>query len=404
MLNPTRDTAAALPESALVSLRDQARSPMARARPPLPPPSVVKLVDTVIRTIPAGDSIFAEHISRTTRTADSTDSMPFLAFNPAPPPPPPQLTALNTVVFGIAGYPPDSLGKNNRPYSGAQRLIPCKDLRRAVDQARAVKRTLLPGITRVASKDSTGKLSAQAVGRELACWKQAVPNLQAYADSGYIAGLYLTDEPFCVDPCWPKGGADQYAVDSMGMFSKRLFPRVPTYVRVSPDWFPIQMYAGRKGPRYINVTWYVHQPWKRTSARHQFTQARAAAIARGFAGVVLNFNLLDRGCGPVVLKRCLDGVPGSNIGGTVRDWRERNMFQYAAAEYRVHGKLALELGTCGMYGWTFSPTFPFNATPEQLAWIKAFHQAPEVQAVERELAALALAKPRSSCMSLQTGV
>ncbi|MGH7525300.1 MAG: hypothetical protein ACREMX_01195, partial [Gemmatimonadales bacterium] len=313
---------------------------------------------------------------------------------PLPPPPPPAPPPGKGLAFGPFHLPSDSMGRPGVSYNAAVYTVSPAFLRRHLDMARSRGGRLLLAVPRSRSKDGAGRISGRAVGEELSRWKSAV-DLNPYIQDGTVAGIYVTDEPNCAS-CWGGTTANQTQVDSMAMFSKRLWPRAVTYARVAPSWF-------KTTPKYLDAAWAQYDGPYRDGPPEQYRdQNLAAAAARGMK-VVIWINTLDGGCGKT--SACMPGVPGVDIWGTFPNAASVRRWQMSAAEVLHYGKIFLGHGkpttpTCLALHWQWSPVFKSTSgrTSAQMAAIQAFDRRPDVKAAMAELARIAASRPVPNCL------
>jgi hypothetical protein len=132
-------------------------------------------------------------------------------------------------------------------------------------------------------KDASGHFS-------LTKWKQRIDryrsvNFGSYITDGTIIGHFLMDEP--QDPSnWNGVPVTQSQVESMGQYSKQLWPGMPTVIRVVPTYFT-------SNPRYVDAAWA--QYLSRFGSVSNYINSNVnAAKARGLA-LIVGLNVLDGG-------------------------------------------------------------------------------------------------------------
>ncbi|MGH7527848.1 MAG: hypothetical protein ACREMX_14215 [Gemmatimonadales bacterium] len=286
-------------------------------------------------------------------------------------------TASRGIPFGAFHLPAELLGQPNIPYTATLWTVRGSTLRRQLETVRTAKRHILLAVPRSKSKDSRGRLSAAAVGEELARWRAAV-DLDEYLKDGTVLGIYVTDEPNCAS-CWGGTRANQLQVDSMAMLAKRIWPEVVTFARVEPGWF-------KTPPQFLDAAWAQYNgPIRDGLPGHYRREQVAAAKARGL-GLVLWMNTLDGGDG------------SSKIPGTFQNAAKVRRWQMTAEEVLHYGSVFLaEPYNCLALHWQWSPAFGLRRPFEQLDAVRAFDDRSDVRVAMDSLATLAAERPASSC-------
>lgn len=132
-------------------------------------------------------------------------------------------------------------------------------------------------------KDASGHFS-------ITKWKQRIDryrsvNFASYITDGTIIGHFLMDEP--QDPSnWNGVPVTQSQVESMGQYSKQLWPGMPTVIRVVPTYF-------KSNPHYVDAAWAQYLA-RFGSVTNYINSNVNAAKARGLA-LIVGLNVLDGG-------------------------------------------------------------------------------------------------------------
>ena len=198
-------------------------------------------------------------------------------------------------------------------------------------------------------------------------WKQRIDrfasvNLEPYIADGTLIGHYLLDEPHSRRK-WNREQVPYADIEAAAEYSKRLWPGLPTLVRVDPIFL-------RQAP----FQWvYLDAAWAQYSVRkgnaEQYAQQHAAAAKAAGLGLVLGLNVLDGG----------DGSSG---------WRgtKSKYWAMSAAEVSKYGSvLAAEPNGCALLLWKYDRTDT------------VYFARPEIQAAIEELGRLAADRPAAKC-------
>ena len=146
------------------------------------------------------------------------------------------------------------------------------------------------------------------------------------------------------------------------------------------------------------TTWGQYDGPYRDGPPEKYRDTEVASAKAQKLGLVLWFNALDGGCGPVSKGSCLPKVPGTPIYGTYSDTTVRR-YQVSAAEAGYYGAMFLaEPYNCGAIQWQWSPVWNGSGrSPEQVAGIQAFDLRPDVRAQMRALSVMAKSRPYAPC-------
>jgi hypothetical protein len=108
-----------------------------------------------------------------------------------------------------------------------------------------------------------------------------------------------------------------------------------------------------------------------------------ASAKRQRLGLVAGVNLLNGGCGPAALGRCLPDLPGTTLPGTRAD-----LYQVSAAEFVYNKTVAMtDPYVCASVDWSWGPAFDSD-----------FHSRPEIRSAAKALAFVARKRPITSCV------
>jgi hypothetical protein len=121
-------------------------------------------------------------------------------------------------------------------------------------------------------------------------WKSRVNrfrgvNLSRFIDDGTIIGHYMIDEPN--DPAnWRGKPVPPSMLEQMARYSKQLWPRMPTIVRVEPSYLA-------RNHRYLDAAWaqYLH----RKGPVQSFLRRNVSAAQERRLGLVVGLNTLKGG-------------------------------------------------------------------------------------------------------------
>ncbi len=121
-------------------------------------------------------------------------------------------------------------------------------------------------------------------------WKQRVNrfkgvNLKPFIEDGTIIGHYMIDEPN--DPAnWRGRPVPPKMLEQMAKYSKQLWPRMPTIVRVEPGYLA-------RNHRYLDAAWaqYLH----RKGPVESFLRRNVSAAQERRIGLVVGLNVLKGG-------------------------------------------------------------------------------------------------------------
>jgi hypothetical protein len=198
-------------------------------------------------------------------------------------------------------------------------------------------------------------------------WKQridrfATVDLEPYIADGTLIGNYLLDEPNSRKK-WNNEQVPYADIEAAAQHSKRLWPGLPTLVRVDP------IFLGKAPFKWV----YLDAAWAQYAARRgkveQYVARNVAAAKRAGLGLVLGLNVLDGGAG------------ASGRRGT-----KSKYWAMSAEEVLRYGSvLAREPGGCALLLWKYDRTDT------------SYFAQPDIQAALSQLGRLAADRPRGSC-------
>jgi hypothetical protein len=170
-------------------------------------------------------------------------------------------------------------------------------------------------------------------------WKALVDryktvNFSSYIADGTITGHYLIDEPSRPER-WGGKAISQAQIEAMAAYSKKLWPTLPTMVRVVPSWLA-----------QASVTYtHLDAAWFQYAARFgdpaQAVASEVVVAKRLGLGLMASMNVLDGGNGT-------SGIPGWSSG----------KWAMSATEVRNYGTALLnESHVCGFHTWMWDTTY-----------------------------------------------
>jgi hypothetical protein len=129
----------------------------------------------------------------------------------------------------------------------------------------------------------------------LSKWKALVGayrnvNLDRYIDDGTIVGHMLIDEPHRAAK-WGGKAISHATLEEMAKYSKQLWPRMSTLVRVVPSWLG----QARFTYKYVDAGWAQYTAGK--GSPKNWVESEAAAAKREGLGLVVGLNVTDGGDG-----------------------------------------------------------------------------------------------------------
>jgi hypothetical protein len=170
-------------------------------------------------------------------------------------------------------------------------------------------------------------------------WKSLVSryrnvNLGPYISDGTIIGHYLIDEPHR-SVRWGGKAISQKTLEEMARYSKQLWPRMTTIVRVAPSYLAGASFTYQ----YVDAGWTQYQVSKGDPAK--WVAAEAAVAKREGLGLVVGLNVLDGGNG------------SSGIRGFTR-----GKWAMSPSEIRNYGSAMLgQSHACAFFNWTHDPEY-----------------------------------------------
>jgi hypothetical protein len=170
-------------------------------------------------------------------------------------------------------------------------------------------------------------------------WKALVDrfkavNFASYVADGTVLGHYLIDEPSRAEK-WGGKVISQAQIEAMAAYSKKIWPGLPTLVRVVPSWLA-------KAPvtyTHLDAGWFQYAARFGDPAKALATEV-AAAKSKGL-GLMVGMNVLDGGNGT-------SKIPGWSSG----KWK------MSATEIRNYGLPLLSNSyVCGFIQWMWDPAY-----------------------------------------------
>jgi hypothetical protein len=274
--------------------------------------------------------------------------------------------------YGPSGLPPDSLCTLG--YTGT--TIPVfvatvlQDLQRMHDcHARTFAQIRL-----VKLKDSTGKLSVRSARAELDTWPWT--GLCSRVQDSTIVAFYIGDDVEAAQ--WgPARLATRLAQwDTIAGVVRSRCPDAPVVLRAHPT----QLEA-RPNWQWVTTAWTQYSA--RRGPPEQFLAMQVASARRQHLGLVAGVNLLNGGCGPAALGKCLPDVPGTALPGT-----QPGMYQVSAAELVYYKTVAMtDPYICASVDWSWGPNFQSN-----------FHERADIRSAAKALGVMARKRAVSDCI------
>ena len=199
-------------------------------------------------------------------------------------------SSLPGIVFASAGMRNEDLDKVHTGWKNGGPLDPSNILKwlsgaRAKNGRAVVK--LSKGHDRYVT-NSNGTFS-------LTKWKALVGayrniKLDPYIEDGTIVGHMLIDEPHRASK-WGGKAISHATLEEMAKFSKQLWPRMPTLIRVVPSWLG----QARFTYKYVDAGWTQYTAGKGDPKR--WVESETAAAKREGLGLVIGLNVTDGGNG-----------------------------------------------------------------------------------------------------------
>jgi hypothetical protein len=201
-----------------------------------------------------------------------------------------QRTSLAGIVFATAGMRNADLNKVHTGWKNGGALDP-KNILSWLSGARAKGGRAVVKLSKgsdrfVTNGDGTFSLSK---------WKSLVGayrnvNLGPYIEDGTIVGHMLIDEPHRAAK-WGGKAISHATLEEMAKYSKQLWPRMPTLVRVVPSWLA----QARFSYKYVDAGWAQYTAGK--GDPRKWVESEAAAAKREGLGLVIGLNVTDGGNG-----------------------------------------------------------------------------------------------------------
>jgi hypothetical protein len=184
-------------------------------------------------------------------------------------------------------------------------------------------------------------------------------NFTSYITDGTITGHFLIDEPSRPER-WGGKVISQSQIEQMAAYSKKLWPSMPTLVRVVPSWLaqaPITY-------TYLDAGWFQYAARFGDPAKALAAEV-AAAKSKGL-GLMASMNVLDGGNGS-------SGIPGWSTG----------KWAMSATEVRNYGtELLSQSYICGFHTWM---------------WDVKYYGRADITSATAALSAMAKVHTKTSC-------
>jgi hypothetical protein len=314
------------------------------------------------------------------------------AAYPYRPPPAPPAKVLQGIPFGAYRLPVDSLCSEVLGYNATTLVGKASRLARDLEKARDCNGRVVLQLARNKMRDLEGDLSVQASREELESWRDAA-DVKSYLRDTTIFAIYVGDDIKSEE--WGDAPMDLRLArfDSIAGVVKSFWgDSAVTILRAAPTAM-----AGRVW-KWIDAGWSQYNGPYRDGPPEKYRDSEVASAKAQKLGLVLWFNALDGGCGPVSMGACLPKVPGTPIYGTYSDTTVRR-YQVSAAEAGYYGAMFLaEPYNCGAIQWQWSPVWRGSGRPpEQVAGVQAFDLRPDVRAQMRTLSVMAKSRPYAPC-------
>lgn len=170
-------------------------------------------------------------------------------------------------------------------------------------------------------------------------WKALVDryktvNFSSYIADGTITGHYLVDEPSRATR-WGGKAISQAQIEAMAAYSKRIWPGMPTLVRVVPSWLaqaPVTY-------THLDAAWFQYAARFGDPAKALATEV--AVAKRLGLGLMAGMNVLDGG-------DASSGIPGYSAG----------KWGMSAAQVRSYGTALLNQSyICGFHTWMWDTKY-----------------------------------------------
>jgi hypothetical protein len=225
-------------------------------------------------------------------------------------------------------------------------------------------------------KDSTGNLSVQRAQTELNTWPW--PGLCARVQDSTILAFYIGDDVENAE--WGSARLPTRLArwDTIAGFIQSKCPGAPVAIRAHPT----QLEA-RGAWQWLTTAWTQYSGPHRRGPPEQFLATQVASARRQRLGLVAGVNLLNGGCGPAELRRCLPDVPGTSVKGN-----QAASHQLSAAELVYYKTVALsDPYVCASIDWSWGPNYNSD-----------FHSRAEIRSAAKTLGLIARGRPRGNCV------
>jgi hypothetical protein len=195
-------------------------------------------------------------------------------------------------------------------------------------------------------------------------WKALVDrykavNFSSYINDGTVLGHYLIDEPSRPER-WGGKVISQSQIEAMAAYSKKIWPNMPTLVRVVPSWLAKSSITYT----HLDAAWFQYAARFGDPAKAIAAEV-AIAKSKGL-GLVTGMNVLDGGNGS-------SGIPGYTSG----KWK------MSATEIRNYGGGLLSNSyVCGFFTWM---------------WDIPYYSRTDIKSAMTALSIQARAHARTSC-------
>jgi hypothetical protein len=277
--------------------------------------------------------------------------------------------------YGPTQLPPDSLCTLG--YTGTTLAVIAGTVLRDLQRTRDCQARTFPQIRRAKLKDSNGNLSVQAARAELEGWPWA--ELCHRVQDSTIIAFHIGDD-VTADEWGSAPLATRLAQwDSIAGLVQARCPDAPVVIRA----LPTQLEA-RPNWQWLTTAWAQYPgPRPRSGSPEQFFSSQVASAKRQQLGLVAGVNLLNGGCGPATLGRCLPDVPGTTLPGTRPD-----QYQMSAVELVYYKTVAMaDPYVCASVDWSWGPNFRSD-----------FHDRPDIRSAAKALGVMARNRPLASCV------
>jgi hypothetical protein len=304
--------------------------------------------------------------------------------------PPPKVA--HGIPFGPFHLPVDSLCSPVLGYTGTTLVGKASRLARDLDKVRDCRGRVVLQLARKKMLDDAGQLSVQAAREELETWRDAA-DIRSYLRDTTVFAIYIGDDIKSKEWGIADSALRLARFDSIAGVVKSFWGDSATTILRAP---PTSM-TGHAW-RWVDAAWAQYDGPYRDGPPEKYRDTEVASAKAQKLGLVLWFNALDGGCGPVSRGACLPKVPGTPIYGTYSDTTIRR-YQVSSAEAGYYGAMFLaEPYNCAAIQWQWSPVWNGHGRPpEQVAGIQAFDLRADVRAQMRALSVMAKSRPYAPC-------